>query len=183
MTALPKTRLTVDQYLAWAMSTPGRYELVDGEVHAMSPEAAGHADIKFSVQTALATGIRSRNLHCHMLPDGMTVRIDERTAFEPDALVYCGPKLASSTVEVPSPVIVVEVLSPSTGRVDATIKLAGYFKLPSVVHFIIVDPGRPLVVHHARGSDGTIVTRIASDGVITLDPPGLAIALSDIYAA
>jgi Uma2 family endonuclease len=42
----------------------------------------------------------------------MTVRIDKETAHEPDALVYCGAKLSSNAVEVPSPVIVVEVLSP-----------------------------------------------------------------------
>ena len=39
MIALPRTRMTVDQYLAWAQGQPGRYELLDGVVFAMSPEA------------------------------------------------------------------------------------------------------------------------------------------------
>src|SRR5690348_6036188 len=81
-----------------------------------------------TLQTALLAGIRARRLPCHMLPDGMTVRIDETTAYEPDALVYCGARLGSSAVEVPAPVIVVEVLSPSTRRIDASAKLAGYFR-------------------------------------------------------
>jgi Uma2 family endonuclease len=179
MTVLPKSRMTVDQFLAWADERPGRYDLLDGEIHAMSPEGAGHAEIKFAVQSALAAGIRNRNLVCHMLPDGMTVRVDEMTAYEPDALVYCGAKLPRRAVEVPNPVIVVEV--PSTRRVDASAKLAGYFRLPSVVHYLIVDPDRRLMIHHARQTSDVIATRIATDGTVEFDPPGLELRLADVY--
>jgi len=182
MTAAAKSRMSVDEYLAWAQANPGRYELSNGEVIAMSPEGAGHAAVKYAVQTALLAGIRAHGLPCHMLPDGMTVRIDETTAYEPDALVYCGKKLAPSALEVPAPIVVVEVLSPSTRRIDASAKLAGYFRLPSVAHHLIVDPAKPLVVHHARGSDDMILTRVVTQGMIGLDPPGLSIAVADIYA-
>ena len=174
--------MKVDQYLVWAQSHPGRHELLDGEVVTRSPEGAGHAAVKYAVQTALLAGIRARGLPCYMLPDGMTVRIDETTAYEPDALVYCGPKLAPSAIEVPTPMIVVEVLSPSTRRIDASAKLAGYFRVPSVAHYLIVDPNKPLVLHHARGSGDIILTHIVTQGTIDLDPPGLAVALADIYA-
>jgi Uma2 family endonuclease len=183
MTALSKPRMNVDQFLAWAAEQPGRYELFNGEVYAMSPEGAGHAEIKFAVQIALATAIRARGLPCHVLPDGMTVRVEEATAHEPDALVYCGPELAPSALEVPNPVIVVEVLSPSPCRIGPTVKLPGYFRLPSVAHYLIVDSGKPMVVHHARGTEDTIVTRIVTEGSITLDPPGLELALADVYGA
>jgi Uma2 family endonuclease len=183
MTAATKTRMSVNEYLAWARAHPGRYELSNGEVIAMSPEGAGHAAVKYAVQTALLKGIRARRLPCHMLPDGMTVRIDETTAYEPDALVYCGAKLAPSAVEVPAPVVVVEVLSPSTRRIDASAKLAGYFRLASVAHYLIVDPDKPLVVHHARGSGETILTRVVTQGAIELEPPGLSVALADFYAS
>ncbi|MEA2990445.1 MAG: hypothetical protein QOG83_3156, partial [Alphaproteobacteria bacterium] len=43
MSALTKTRLTVDEYLAWAEGRPGRYELYEGIVYAMTPERAVHA--------------------------------------------------------------------------------------------------------------------------------------------
>ena len=98
----------------------------------MSPETVGHADIKAAVYTALLSSIRQRRLPCHVLPDGVTVRIDNETAYEPDAQVYCGEKLTSTALEVPKPVIIVEVLSTSTRRVDLSQKLAGYFRLPSV---------------------------------------------------
>ena len=90
MTAATKTRMNVDQYLTWAQEHPGRYELSDGEVVAMSPEGAGHAAVKYAVQTALLAGIRVRGLPCHMLPDGMTVRVDESTAYEPTRWCIAG---------------------------------------------------------------------------------------------
>jgi Uma2 family endonuclease len=118
-----------------------------------------------------------------MLPDGMTVRIDDSTAHEPDALVYCGLELPASVLEVPAPIIVVEVLSPSTRRIDASLKLAGYFRVPSVAHYLIVDPDQPLIIHHARGTQDTILTHIVREGTIKLDPPGLELVLGEVYGA
>src|SRR6266705_2611118 len=148
MSTVTNTRMTVDEFLVWAEGRPGRYELFNGVVYAMSPERAGHAELKFAVQSALAAAIRAAGVPCHMLPDGMTVRVDEATAHEPDALVYYGPKLPPAAVEVPDPIIVVEVLSPSTRHIDASAKLAGYFRLPGVAHYLILDPDRPVVIHH-----------------------------------
>jgi Uma2 family endonuclease len=175
--------MTVDEYLAWAQGRPGRYELLDGVVHAMTPERAAHAEVKLAIHMALVAAIRSRRLPCHVLPDGMTVRVDESTAYEPDAVVYCGPKLPPSALEVASPIIVVEVLSPSSQRIDATSKLAGYFRLPSVAHYLIVDPDKPLLVHHSRRPDDSILTRVVHHGAVTLDPPGLELSIADIYEA
>src|SRR5713226_5417194 len=83
MTALPKHKMSVDEYLAWAEGQPGRFELYAGVVYAMTPERAGHAKVKFAVQTALLTGIRRAGLPCHMLADGMTVRIDRIRRMNP----------------------------------------------------------------------------------------------------
>jgi Uma2 family endonuclease len=179
--ALPNHKMTVDEYLAWAEGQPGRFELYAGTVYAMAPERAGHAQVKFAVQTALRTAIRQVGVPCHMLPDGMTVRIDAHTAHEPDALVYCGEKVPDSAIEVPNPVIVVEVLSPSTRRIDASAKLAGYFSIPSVQHYLIIDPDRRLVIHHARGASDVLATRIVYAGSIALVPPGLEVAVADFF--
>lgn len=183
MTALSKPRMSVEDYLDWAIGRPGRYELFRGEVFTMAPETSGHAEAKYAVQSALSSAIKRRNLACHMLPDGMTVRTEADTAYEPDALVYCGTKLPPSAVEVPEPMILVEVLSPSTRRIDVSLKLAGYFGLPSVLHYLVLDTAKRLVIHHARGTGGTILTRVVTEGTIALDPPGLDIALADIYGA
>jgi Uma2 family endonuclease len=178
MSPISQKLMTVDEFLTWAEGLDGRYELYHGQVYAMAPERSAHAETKFAVQTALAEGIRKTGLPCYMLPDGMTVRIDNMTAHEPDALVYCGPKLPADALEVPNPIIVVEVCSPSTRRIDAAAKLKGYFSLPSVHHYLIVDPGNPPLIHHQRQSDGTILTRLIGEGSLRLDPPGFDIGVA-----
>jgi Uma2 family endonuclease len=187
MSARPDSTLDVDAFLAWARQQPGRYELADGVVVAMAPQRVRHAEVKFAVQLALRTGIRTAGLPCHMLPDGITVRVDARTCFEPDALVYCGPRLNPDVTEAPAPVIVVEVLSPSTGGIDTTQKLVGYFRVPSVRHYLILDPVRRMVIHHQRGTEdggaeALIETRLASGGFLDLKPPGLTLSVADLFA-
>jgi Uma2 family endonuclease len=182
MAALPKHKMTVDEYLAWAEGRPGRFELYAGVVYAMAPERAGQVQVKYAVQTALLAGLRRAGVPCHMLADGMTVRIDQDTAHEPDALVYCGQGLPASAVEVPNPVIVVEVLSPSTRHIDASAKLAGYFRIATVQHYLIVDPDKRRAVHHARSEGDVIATRIISDGRLLLDPPGIELNIEEFFS-
>jgi Uma2 family endonuclease len=182
MNVLAKPRMSVDEFLTWAQGRPGRYELLRGEVFAMSPEGLGHIKVKSDIYLALRLAIRQRKLQCHAVGDGATVRIDQSTAYEPDALVYCGEQLPPTDLIVPRPVIIVEVLSPSSRRVDVGLKLAGYFRLPSLAHYLIVDPTQPTVIHHARGTGDTIATRVMTEGSIVLDPPGIEVSLADIYA-
>jgi Uma2 family endonuclease len=182
MSTPAQRKMTVDEFLAWAEGQDGRWELYNGVPYLMAPERTGHGEVKFRVQTALVQGIRNAGLPCHMLPDGATVRISRHTAHEPDALVYCGPKLPNDSIEVPEPLIVVEVASPSTRKIDASLKLKGYFNLPSVQHYLIVDPDGPPVIHHRRQADGTILTRIVHDGVLTLAPPGIEVAVTEMFS-
>lgn len=172
--------MTVDEFLVWAEGRPGRYELDRGRVFAMSPERIGHMLAKTAAYNALAAAIGRAGLPCEALPDGATVRIDVSTAYEPDALVYCGSPLPRSAIEVPHPMIVVEVLSPSTGRYDRQDKLAGYFTLPSLHHYLIVNVDRRILIHHAR-SGPDIATRILGAGGLQLDPPGIDIKVEDLF--
>jgi Uma2 family endonuclease len=103
----------------------------------------------------------------------MAVRVDANTVNEPDALVRGGPLLDDSAIEVSDPLIVVEVISPSPHKRDAGGKLEGYFRLPSVRHYLIVMTETKAIIHHCRDDAGTIMTRIVRDGTIQLDPPGI----------
>ncbi|MFW5835179.1 MAG: Uma2 family endonuclease [Pseudomonadota bacterium] len=175
-------RMTVDEFLTWAMTQPGRYELVDGEVVAISPERVGHGVVKAAVWLALKRGIEAAGLTCEALPDGMTVRIDERTTYEPDALVRCGKPLDRAAVEIPDPLVIVEVLSPSTQAVDLGGKLEGYFRVASVRHYLIVKLATRSVIHFRRADDGTLRTSIlAETAALTLDPPGLEVPVASFF--
>lgn len=78
--------------------------------------------------------------------------------------------------------IVVEVVSPSSRGIDRSAKLAGYFSLPSVRHYLIVDTDKRTVLHHRRDDEGRIEVRILPDGPLSLDPPGLELAIPEIFA-
>ena len=175
--------MDVDGFLAWAEGQDGRWELRDGKPVMMSPERALHALIKLSAQIALREGVRRAGLPCRVFPDGMTVRITARSAFEPDALVVCPPPTDLNTLEIPNPLIIVEVLSPSTAADDHGVKLEGYFSLGSVNHYLILDPDRRVMIHHRRGQAEAIETRVLRGGVVVLDPPGFEAEVAEFFAA
>ena len=170
--------LTSDAFIAWAMEQPGgsRVELVAGEIVARAPERAAHSRLKGAIYAQLAEAIRRTGLTCEAYPDGMAVEVDRETIYEPDALVRCGTPLPDDAVKVTDPVIVVEVLPPSTRARDAGAKLADYFRIPSVRHYLIVRTEDCVIIHHARDDDGSIATRIVRGGPVRLDPPGLELA-------
>lgn len=110
----------------------------------------------------------------------MAVPINATSAFEPDALLYLGAAISDNQLTAPDPVVVVEVLSPTTAHIDRGIKLTGYFSLPSLLHYLIVDPDTMSVTHHARTMDGTVSDATYSSGAIRLDPPGLTLDIDRI---
>jgi Uma2 family endonuclease len=178
--ALPRS-LNVDQFLAWAVQQPeGKFELVDGVVIMRQSRQWGHSKVKLAITMVLHEAVRKAEIACYVAVDGPTVRISERKAFVPDALVAPLPEPAFESLEIPNPIIVVEVLSPSTARMDATTKLRGYFEVPSVQHYLIVDPEDQTITHHKRGATA-IETRIVSAGTLLLDPPGLEVTVLDIF--
>jgi Uma2 family endonuclease len=177
-------RMTVPEFVAWAERQPsGRYELVHGFPVAMAPQRVEHAEAKFLVSPALGAAILRAGLACHAMPDGMSVRVDDETVYEPDALVYCGPKVPGATIFIENPVIVVEVISPASEAVDTGDKLVGYFRVPSVAHYLIVHPRQRVVTHHARGTGDLIETRIKAAGELRLDPPGLSLTIGELLPA
>ncbi len=127
-----------------------------------------------------AGGPALAGLKCRALPDGITVRVNSLTAYEPDALVHCGDLPALNALEVPNPIIVVEMLSPSSMRRDLTGNVAGYFKVESICHYLIVDAEGAVIIHYGRSADGIHPPKIIHEGEITLDPPGLVLNAADL---
>jgi Uma2 family endonuclease len=149
----------------------------------MSPERAAHVRTKFCAAKALDSAVATAGLPCEVFADGMAVRIDDGTTFEPDASVVCGARRPDETIAIDNPVIVVEVLSPNTAAVDHGRKLSGYFSLPSVQHYLILDPERRVAIHHKRGASDAIETRVLTGGVARLEPPGFEVAVEAMFPA
>jgi Uma2 family endonuclease len=182
MSTLARRKMTVDEFLAWAEGREGRWELYNGVPYAMPAERTGHIKVKSAVYLALLRAVQRAGLPCHVLTDGSGVRTSRHVMHAPDALVYCGPELPDDALEVPNPMIVVEVLSPSTRKFDETVKREGYFSLPSVHHYLIVDPEGPPIVHHSRQPDGATLKAEAHKGMLTLSPPGIEVGVAELLA-
>jgi Uma2 family endonuclease len=183
MTALRKPLMSVDEFVPWAERQPGRWELLDGAPVAMSPERVVHGEVKYRVARALDAAIAETRVPFRFVLDSAAVRIDAHSLYRPDALVYCGTPLPGDALEVPNPVVVFEVLSPGNALTDLRDKLQGYFRVPSVQHYLVVDPDKRLVVHHARGEADAIATRLVTDGTLRLDPPGITLAVAELFPA
>jgi Uma2 family endonuclease len=184
MAALAQKQLSVDDFIAWSVAQPEpvRADLIDGTIYAHARRAHFHLRVKHKAAMALDAALSKAKLPCHVLPDGATVRISETSAFEPDALV-CGPELPGDAIEVPDPVIVVEVLSPESEKRDMRDKLEGYFRVPSIEHYLILDPEERLVIHHTRGQGDVRGTRIVHSRELRLDPPGIIVDVADFFGA
>ena len=85
-------------------------------------------------------------------------------------------------IEITDPVVVVEVLAPTTRHIDASAKLVGYFWLPSVHHYLIFAPKDRLTIHHQRAAGGKIATAIVPDGWIVLAPSGIEVEVAALLA-
>jgi Uma2 family endonuclease len=177
--------MRAQEFIRWASAQTDdtRYELVAGEVVAMAPERLAHAQTKALVWQALHQALVGARLDCIALPDGMAVTIDDGLVYEPDALVRCGAALSPDTLTISDPVMVVEVLSPSTRARDSGAKLEDYFRLASLVHYLIVKTETRSVIHHQRQSDGGITTRILRAERLELSPPGITVDVASFFAS
>jgi Uma2 family endonuclease len=173
-------RLSREEFHRWAEGQSMRYERVGGEPVAMSPERIQHVRVKARVWAALDRAIAAAGVDCEALSDGVTVEIDDETDYEPDAVVNWGPPAPPDAIAAANPIIVVEVLSPATQSIDTSDKLAGYFRVASIEHYLIVSARRREVVHHRRETDA-IVSRVVNVGTIHLEPPGLTIDIAEFY--
>jgi len=114
-------------------------------------------------------------LECEVFVVGLSVRVNAETVYEPDVLLRCGARLGDDVVEISDPTVVIEVSSASTQSTDAAGKLADYFQLASVRHYLIVHGKQRTIIHHERGGIGEIATRIIREGGVRLDPPGVVL--------
>jgi Uma2 family endonuclease len=177
----PPYPMTSDEFLVWASAHDvARVELIDGEVVATAGGTRGHSRIKSNAHVAIGKGLSGKRPACNSYIDDLSVVITDRTTYIPDVVVDCADEQDDDDLIAKEPMIVVEVLSQSTSRNDTDRKLIGYFTVPSIIHYLIVDGSSRNVVHHRR-EDEDIRTMIHDKGAITLDPPGISMNVGDLW--
>jgi Uma2 family endonuclease len=116
---------------------------------------------------------------------GPTVRVAADRAYRPDALIAPHSRPARGSLEIPNPIAVFEVLSPSPGSVrrDLTTKLDGYANVASIQHCVVIDPEDRAVVRFRRHDGRLVLAAELGDGVLRLDPPGLETTVESMLEA
>ncbi|MEL6288610.1 MAG: Uma2 family endonuclease [Pseudomonadota bacterium] len=177
---VPTGTMTVAEFLAWAdAQQEGRFELVDGRIVAMSPERVLHADTKFNAAVNLRDALEKISSPCRVYIDGAGIEIPGGQIRVPDVAIQCTPPDPQSQL-LDAPVVVVEVVSPTSARRDTIAKVSDYMSVPTIRHYLIVDPEERMVVRHSRDEGATAIsTEIHRDGTILLAPPGIEIQLED----
>ena len=185
MSALPIERIwPADKYLAWESEQPTKFELIDNDIVAMSGASEAHNIITGNVTTSLNVQLRKKP--CKVYPADMRVQVKRQTTYTyPDVVVVCGqPRFRAdakpSTLQ--NPMLIFEVLSPSTEDIDRNRKFGQYLQLPSLEGYFLVSQDKPRVESYTRHSDGWLYQdHVGLDAELKIDAIGVSLSLEDIY--
>lgn len=181
--ALQKQRMSAAEFLAWDAGQTLKHEFVAGEVFAM----AGGEDRNFSVALNMAIALRQhlRGSPCRVYGSDVKLRVEAADGyFYPDLMVTCSALDAADRLIKREPVLVVEVLSPSTAADDRGAKFAAYRQLPSLAEYLLVDVDtRRCDLFRKRPEDGLWVLHPSAAGEgVHLASVGLALGADDLWA-
>jgi Uma2 family endonuclease len=168
--------VSFEQFMDETATLQGRFEFVGGRVYAMANATERHDLIAGMLFRRLAGAAEAAG--CRAFMADRVVRTRRDAAYVPDVYVVCG-RATHPNYEVDA-LIVVEVLSPSTERVDRTEKAIAYASLPSIEHYVLVDPMRRSVELGAPHDLGFAWTSLGDGDVLDL---GIErIDLTELYA-
>jgi len=177
------SKLTEEQYLAIERAAESKSEFLDGVMYAMSGGSPRHADLHGNIYAELRALLRGGE--CKAFNADLRVRVSSRMYAYPDVLVVCGRlQLASDQKDVLlNPIIVFEVLSPSTEVYDRGIKFQLYRTIPSLREYILVAQDKPRVEQYVcqDAETWTLRDHAGLDKDLKLDSIGVSLPLRLIY--
>jgi Uma2 family endonuclease len=180
--ALEKRRMTAEEFLAWDETQPDRHEFVAGEVFAM----VGGTDRNNTACLNLAIALREhlKGTGCRVYATDVKLRVEAADCFfYPDLMVTCSEADAAQRLIKREPVLVVEVLSPSTAAFDLGAKFVAYRSLPSLREYLLVDVEARRCDLYRKGADGLWVLHPSQGAeVVHLASVDLALPGADIWA-
>ncbi len=155
-------RITVDEFLTWDSGDDRRYELVGGEIVAMTPPNPFHGAIAVRAGMAIVSRLKAP---CQVVSEaGIRLSWRNDAYYQADLAITCSP--LTSDWAVPEPVVIVEILSPSTEAHDRSVKLVDYRHIPSVLEIVLIASNAKKVEHWRReGAGWTVVDLEAADRI------------------
>ncbi|NET40704.1 Uma2 family endonuclease [Okeania sp. SIO2B3] len=143
-------KISAEEYLEWEAKQEFRHEYVDGEVLAMTGGTIPHTKIYLNFYRALYPHLSKRG--CEAYVSDVKVQDSKNNRyFYPDLVVTCNAEDLKSRDFIKHPKVIVEVLSPSTGKYDRGDKLKYYHQFPSLQEYVLVDSESIYVEIYQRG--------------------------------
>lgn len=186
MSALPKHRFTEAEYLAFERASETKHEYFNGEifdiVYEMPGGSSNHSLIASNVITMFNSQLKRRP--CQVFTSDMRVRVNQLGKYVyPDVTVVCGKPEFSEDDNLLNPVLIAEVLSPSTEDYDRGTKFLHYRAIESLRTYILIAQNRSSVEVYNLYPDGSWRLTQATGLDQTLHLPSIEcdLALSDVY--
>ena len=170
--------MTLAEFLAWEERQPLRYEFDGIGPVAMTGGTAGHADIQANLAAALRTRLRGKP--CRFYGSDLKFQVAEDHIRYPDGMVVCSPVDRTATV-IHDPVIVFEVLSPSTARRDRIVKAREYQVTPSVQRYVMLEQDGVSATVYARSGETWTHEILVADSILALPEIGVSLPLAELY--
>lgn len=181
---LPRHHYTLEEYFALERVGEARYEYWDGDILCMSGGSERHYTISENLRTRLAQLVDGSD--CRAYSGGVPVLTPWLPPYRyPDASVVCGKpvfKDCSGIDVLTNPVLIIEVLSPGTEKLDKGEKRIAYRKIPSLSEYLIVSQDAPHITQYIRQGRRWMRKDVGDSGAL-LELPSIerAIPLRDIY--
>jgi Uma2 family endonuclease len=155
MSTQPKRRYSLEEYFELERTSEERWEYFDGEVFCMSGVSRNHGELETNLITALNNDLRPRG--CRVYPADIRVKVPAAPPYRyPDLSVLCDEPIFEKIGGVDTltnPVVIVEILSPSTEAYDRGDKFTWYKSISSLREYVLVAQHRPHVTHYVRQAD------------------------------
>ena len=170
--------MSLAEFLEWEERQELRYEFDGVEPSAMTGGSLRHAAIRRNL--TMAIGNRLRGKPCQFFGSDLKIQAAENSSRYPDGIVLCSD-LDPSLKIVRNPVVIFEVLSPSTAAKDRIVKAREYQATPSVKRYVMLEQDRIGATVHVRAQDGWSVLVLKDDDALDMPEIGLAIPLAEFY--
>lgn len=174
--------LSFEEFLDWERRQERKHEFEDGQPVTIAGGTEAHNTIQANLIAPAAPKLRGSG--CRAFPSDMLVHTGTGRGRYPDMTIDCGPRRGANLV-APNSKVVFEVLSEETQRRDRTVKLADYNATPSIAHYVLIEPGEPLVHVYSRGPHGDFNLHPQEvrglDEMVVLPAIGITLAMSEIY--
>jgi Uma2 family endonuclease len=174
--------ISVRDYLRGEESAKRKHEYVEGVVYAMVGATNAHNRIATNGTVALGTQLRGMPCQVFNSDTKIRVRLARGTRFYyPDVSVVCRPNPLTDTFH-DAPVVIVEVISESTRRIDEYEKREAYLSMNSLCVYILAEPSSAAALVYRRGDSGfQRETYLGLDAVIPLPEIKCELRLAEMY--